>query len=131
MPNMANIVVKKADGTTDTTFVAVQPSAGDNSPAVWRSTYSGIAAFNSEFRVVTRPSKDRGIRRTEVSFSVPHIVQGTDGVWRLTDTTRITATVLTPQKVVSSSTDEAVAQGLNLLSSALIKAVAQSGYAPS
>lgn len=131
MPDMANITIKKADGTTDITYGKVQPSAGDDSPAVWRGTVSGIAGFNAELRYIARPSKDRGVRRSELQFSFPHTVVGTDGVTRVTDTTRISCTVLTPQKVLMTDTNESVAQGLNLLASALIKASAQSGYAPS
>lgn len=131
MPDMANITVKKADGSTDVTYGKTQPSAGDNSPAVWRGSVSEIAGFNAELRYVARPSKDRGVRRSELTFSFPHTVVGTDGVTRVTDTTRISCTVLTPQRVPLTATDESVAQGLNLLASALIKASAQSGYAPS
>lgn len=131
MPDMANLIVKQADDVTDVTFTKVQPSAGDSSPAVWRGSSSTIAGFNPELRMVARPSKDKAVRRSEVQFSYPHTVIGTDGVTRVTDTTRITCTVLTPQKVDISSTNEAVAQGLRLLASDLIKVSAQSGYAPS
>lgn len=35
MPQMANITVKKADGTTDVVYTALTPAGGDNSPARW------------------------------------------------------------------------------------------------
>lgn len=45
MPNMANITVKKADGTSVVTLTALNPSGGDKSLALWRdqasSTLSG------------------------------------------------------------------------------------------
>lgn len=36
MPTMANITVKKADGTTDIVFDAIAGSGGDTSAARWR-----------------------------------------------------------------------------------------------
>lgn len=43
MPTMANITVKKFDGTTDIVFDALSGSGGDGSPAVWRQD-TGAAA---------------------------------------------------------------------------------------
>jgi len=46
MPTMGNIVVKKADGTTDITYSSVVPSAGDTSPAIWQSQTVGSAPLH-------------------------------------------------------------------------------------
>lgn len=44
MPNMANITVKKADGTTDVVYTALTPSAGDKTSARWSLTASSTKA---------------------------------------------------------------------------------------
>jgi hypothetical protein len=41
MPALADITVKMADGTTNITYTGIVPSAGDKTPAVWRSNSVG------------------------------------------------------------------------------------------
>jgi len=46
MPSMANITVKKNDGTTDATYTALTPSAGDKVSAQWRNNSQSTIAAN-------------------------------------------------------------------------------------
>lgn len=130
MPDMADITVKKNDGTTDVVYAKQVASAGDTVPAIWRGPVGSAAAFSPEFRMVARPSKDRGVRRIECMFAFPHVVVGPDGVSRVTDITRVQLSALVPQKAALTETNEAVAQGLNLMAATLVKTSVQTGYAP-
>lgn len=41
MPTLANITIKKADGTTDVVYTAIAGAAGDNTPAMFRNETIG------------------------------------------------------------------------------------------
>lgn len=132
MTAIANITVKKNDGTTDVTYVAKSPSAGDSVPAIWRNDSVGVAANQRpEFRLTSRDAnsgKDRHLRST---FVYPQIA---------TDTTTTLTTVVAksigssdwtiPKGMASSDINEMVAQYANLLASTLIKSSVQDGFAP-
>lgn len=63
MPSMANIIIKKADGTTDITYTALTPSSGDKVPAQWRVESIGTVAGNRPtFMIQTRFSADKQAR---------------------------------------------------------------------
>lgn len=68
MPQMNDITIKKADGTTDVVYAGVSPSAGDTVPAVWKSTTQGTTqASQPELRATarsTRKGRGRAIRST-------------------------------------------------------------------
>lgn len=132
MPSMANITVKKADGTTDQIWTAVQASGGDKSPAIWRNLTVGSApAYNPELRMTSRPNQDGTVRRIDVVMTWPQTAVGTDGVTRKLNVFSFTPSgVVVPQGMDSTNLGEAAAQSSNLLASALIKSCLSSGFAP-
>lgn len=131
MPNMANITIKKNDGTTDVAYTAVVPSAGDKSPAVWRNNTVGTAASHRpEFRAVSRDNGTNSARRVDFSGIYPYTVTGTDGKIAVADKFTFTASALVPKGMPDADVNEAASQTLNLMASALIKEVVKSGYAP-
>jgi hypothetical protein len=72
MPSMADIIVKKNDGTTNITFTAMVASAGDKSQAIWRSTTVGTAAAHQpELRMTSRANGTGTARRVDLHFSYP------------------------------------------------------------
>lgn len=132
MAAIANIVVKKNDGTTDITYSAVVGSGGDKSPAIWRSTSVGYASGHQpEVKMSARPNGAGNGRRVDINYVYPMLL--TDGNTGLTTvTTKATATVsvFVPADMQTVDVDEAVSQMVNLLSSTLFKSSLKSGFAP-
>lgn len=132
MPTMANITVKKADGTTDVTFTAVTASGGEKSPAVWRNeAFGGTIGQRPELRVKSQANGTNTARKVEGSFTMPQLY---------TDTTTSLSKVATranaqwsasvPVDMADASLQEFAAQLGNLIANALIKSVHSTGYAP-
>jgi hypothetical protein len=130
MPNMANITIKKADGTTDIVWAQKSPSAGDKVPAIWRSdTVGASAAHRPEFKVWTfgTPNGKQRVAKTTLTYPIT-VLDGT--------LTKVVGycTQVTETKVFMEATDveagEVVNQGFNLLASALIKQAVKEGFAP-
>lgn len=131
MPTMANITVKKNDGTTDVVYTMTAPSAGDKSPAVWRNNAVGsAAAFRPELRISSQSNGTKTARRVEGSYMYPSIVTGGDGKSMVADRCLINVSAVVPQGMADVDVNEAVAQGLNLFASALVKQSVQSGFSP-
>jgi hypothetical protein len=132
MPALADIVVKKADGTTNITFTGVVPSAGDKTPAVWRSNSVGSAiGQRPEFRMVTSPNGDNTARRFQANFSFPSLFTDTS-TSRVNVAQRLnfTLTGVVPVDMPDADINEAVSQGCNLVASALVVSCIKAGYAP-
>lgn len=132
MPSMANITVKKADGVTDITFTALQPSSGDGVPAVWRSETVGTAAGHKPVvSVNSRWNGPKTARRVDFSFMYPEIFTDTGtGLTSVNNRVPITLSALIPTGVPDTIIAEAVAQAANLIDSSLVVDCMKSGYAP-
>lgn len=132
MPNMANISVKKADETTSITYTAVVASAGDRSPAVWKSTSVGTApGHNPSFSTQSRWNEKKTARRVESNFSYPQTATAADGSISIVNVLPISISAVVPQGMPQSLIDEAIAQCMNLHASLLVKDMYKSGYAAS
>lgn len=131
MPQMANITVKKNDGTTDIIYTAMQPSSGDGVQAVWKSTSVGTApAHQPEFRVSARA---QGGTKREVRFTYmyPEIaINTTTGLTSVSYREMGTLSFVQDTASANVSINEAYAQFANLVASAHAKAIAQGGYGP-
>lgn len=132
MPSMANITVKKADGTTDVTYVAATPSAGDKSPAVWtQNTGFPIQGFRPRFQLVTGPNGANNMRRADASFTFPitYTDPGT-GLTKLNRSVDAKVTVHLPVELATTDWDQAFSQLGNLLTSSLVRDSIEEGFAP-
>lgn len=128
---MGNLTIKKADGTTDITFTMLAPSAGDGSPAVYRSLTSGGAANRQDsLEVLSRANGNGDVRRVNQKFIKSYNVVGTDSVERQVSKVIVEISVASPLNVPQSQIDEAVAQSANLYKHADIQSASKSGYAP-
>lgn len=125
MPSMANIVVKKNDGTTDITYTALTPSAGDSVAAQWRENTPSIAAFRPFVSMRTQFNGPRTARRFVMTGKFP--VEDT-GV--LLGTIPFTFEGTIPLGVTDTAVNEAVSQFTNLVVSTLIRDSLKAGYAP-
>lgn len=133
MPQAADIVVKKNDTTTDVTYTSVVPSAGDKTPAVWRSNTVGTAlAHKPELRVSSRSNGDATARRVDVWYGYPQLVtSGDTGVTSVENKALFTASAALPLNMTQSDLNEFVSQGMNLMASSLMKSMLKEGYAAS
>lgn len=133
MPQMANITIKKNDGKTDVTYTAVVPSAGDGSPAVWKSQTVGSAiAHQPELRLSSRDGAKGAKRNLRVTMQYPQIsLNTTTNVTSVIDKATFSGDWVIPKGMDQTTLNEFAAQCGNLIAAALIKSAVQSGYAPS
>lgn len=131
MPAIANFTVKLADNTTDATFVAKSPSAGDNVPAVWRYDASA-APYNSlkpEVRLTARWNGGKTARRLDVMFVYPSwVTNTTTGVAEKRGAIVATVSVAMPQDLPQIDQDNAAALLGNILDHSLIQSCLTTGY---
>lgn len=132
MPSMANITVKKADGTTDIVWTAAVPSAGDSSAAVWRSnTVSTIMGHRPKLSLLLRDNANKNGRVFKGEVTFPHTFTDTgSGKVSLVATTPIRWEGTLPAGVPLSELKEAIYQAGNLFVSALLRAALEEQYAP-
>lgn len=132
MPSMANITVKKNDGTTDIVWTAACPSSGDGVAAIWRSETVGTApAHYPVFELKSRNNAQKTVRRMDVVAVYPQIA--TDSTTSLTSVVNripLTLSMAIPTGVPAATVNEAVSQFANLLASTLVKDSFKAGYAP-
>lgn len=123
MPDMANITVKKADGTTDIVYTKAISSAGDKAPAVWRCNTVGSAlAHRPELRLAMMDSADSRQRQARATYRYPQIsTDSTTGLVSVVNTGFISFSSNMPKGMPSADVKEAVYQAANLLASALVK----------
>jgi hypothetical protein len=130
MPIQADIIVKKADGTTDVTFKAKQRSSGDSSPARYaQDSGFAIPALQPKLAITSAPHGTSGVERRTV----------VDGVYPITDSltglqigsVRLSGMrIIVPTNVPTVSVTEAVHQLLNCAASAAVKESGIEGIAP-
>jgi len=132
MPTMANITVKKADGTTDIVYTALTPSAGDKGAAQWRVESIGVVAGNRPvFQVMTRASQDKGARIIEGKLVYPEtFTDSTTGLISTKNRELFSFSAITHMNASDSAIAELAAQAANLVKSTLIQDVLKTGYAP-
>lgn len=127
MPQMANITVKKADGTTDITYVALSGAGGDGMPAVWRAGTTGAAMHRPTFAVSTRWNGPKTARRVVAQFTYPEVVSS-GGVDAVANRLPIEITGPVPMGMSDAAIAEAVAQAANLFKAALIQEIFKTGF---
>lgn len=129
MPTIANITIKKNDGTTDVIYTAVSPSGGERSPAVWRNNTVGTAAAHRPtFQLSARKNGPGTARRMEGQYVYPTTITGTDGKISVADKAIFDITAVLPQGMPQTDLDEAVSQCFNLLAATLNKDCFKAGY---
>lgn len=130
MPTMANITVKKADGTTDITWTANVASAGDAISARWTSdTAALVRGHRPTFEMRSQFNGPRTARRVTSVVKMP-LIRAISGVDTKVGDQIVELTYLQPVDVTDSEAAEAAAQSVNLFKSVLIQASLNSAYAP-
>lgn len=122
MSTIANITVKKNDGTTDVVYTALEGRSGDN-PARWKAPALGATPVTQpEFRVGSRmmPGSDKG--KVIATFAYPYsVVNSTTGVTSVESRELFRLEYTGDNSIPASVRDEGVSQGMNLLASAAFK----------
>jgi hypothetical protein len=135
MPTMANITVKKFDGTTDIIYDMLSASGGDTSPAYWRQDTGAAASLptglRKSFKLWTTWNGPKTARQTKFNYVAPYAVQdSTTTLYSAKDRVVIDGIMTVPQALPASEINEAIYQACNLLAATLVKQSAAAGYAP-
>lgn len=131
MPTLANITVKKADGTTDVIYTAVAGAAGDNTPALFRNNTIGTTLAERPTLLIRSLSNGpKTARRINVDYSWPITSQDAGGNKTITGRMTGNASCLVPQNQDVSAIAEQAHQFSNLIGSAIVKACFNEGFAP-
>lgn len=130
MPTLANITVKKADGTTDIVWTGIVPSSGDKSPAVFKSLTVGTTpGVRPEFRATGESNAAGTVRRLKTSINWPSSVVDANGRPVVLDKCSGSSLFTIAQNITDTEINEFVHQYANLLASALHKEMCKTGYA--
>ena len=132
MPAMADIVVKKNDGTTDITYNAMTPSSGDKTPARWRCESIGTVAGNRPtLELMSKSSVNGQYRVVESKDVYPEtFTDSNTGLVKIRDRVLVEARAVVPLNAADAIVAEATAQSINLLKSNLVQLVFKTGFAP-
>lgn len=126
----ANVIVKKADGTTNITYLVKAAAAGKDPARYREETTSSINALRPVATINVVPSGTSGVvRRLDLNAGYPC----TDGV-NLTvqvGAVGLRLQLFVPQNVPAAQALEGIHQLLNFASSAEVKHAATDGYAGS
>lgn len=132
MPTIADVTVKKADGTTNITYSGIAGAGGDTSPAVFRSvTATGTIGQKPTIKITSRDSGDKLTRRIDVDAQFPEVyTDTTTGLTKVSGKVTMRASFGVPQGLSSTTMTEAAAQLTNFMADALIKSTISTGFAP-
>lgn len=128
MPQMANIVVKSGNGTTDVTLNQLAAASGDGGLAQWRGV-AASPALASNYRSMSKWNKARNVRQVEITGDVP-VVQQIAGVDTVVARLSMRATFQVPTAMPSANAVDAAAILTNATASVLMKEVIATGFAP-
>jgi hypothetical protein len=130
---IADLTVKKNDGTTDAIYIAKNNAGGDSGMAIWRydahaAPYTGL---KPEFRFGSKFNGPRTARRLAMQYVYKsYATDSTTGVSSLVGSIPATLTLAIPLNVPQADIDEAVSQFGNLMVNASFKAWVKAGFAP-
>jgi len=132
MAALADITIKKADGTTDIVWSAVAGSGGDKSPAIWRSNSAvGTTGQNPVMNCTARWNTAGDVRRVDFSATFPSVyTNASTGQVETRAKMNFTGSFAVPQNISATDINEFAAQIPNLVASALLKGSIATGFAP-
>jgi len=129
MPALANITVKKNDGTTDIVYTGVSPASGDQ-PAVWKAQTVGTApAHQPELRLAAKDADKGSKRAVRSTFVYPQIATNTTtSITSVVDKASADTNWRFPKGMSQADINEFVSQYANLLVATLVKDCIKSGF---
>lgn len=127
-----SVTVKKADGTTDIVYTAIQPAGGDGTPAVWRQENAGLMVGQRPlFKMKVVPNGSNTARKVHIEHSYPFTY--TDSATGLTKVMNViygSSDYLIPNECTDAMIAEAIHQKTNLEVAAAIRDAIKAGIAP-
>lgn len=130
MPTLANITVKKADGTTDVIYTALVGAGADGTPSRHRAEAGGqVVGWRPLLTIFAKPNTNGSGRSVTGRFKFP-VVRSVGGVDTLIGTVPLEISGTVGNGFTQSEIDEAVAQGFNLFSSVQVRDSFKQAYAP-
>lgn len=130
MAQIADLVVKKFDGTTNITYSALAGATGDGSPAIWRAnSVSSIPNHCPTFRLQSTSNANGSTRIMKYEYDLP-ILDASSGTPVVVGHQKGNGVVPVLQGADWDQVKEGIAQQLNLLATALIRTSLLEGYAP-
>lgn len=130
MAQIANLTVKKFDGTTDIVYVAKTGAAGNGQPAVWRAdSVQPIPAHCPTFTLQASSNANGTTRIMKWEFDLP-IIDSSSGSPVVVGHQKGNGTIPVLQNADWNQVKEGIAQQLNLMAAALIRTSLLEGYAP-
>lgn len=132
MSAIANVTVKKADGTTDIVYTAIQPAPGDNAFAIWRQENASVAvAFRPVLKMRVSDNGPKTARKPHLEYSYPFTyTDTTTGLVKQAHIVLSSSDFLIPTEVPDTTIAEAVHQYTNLLVSAHVRDSIKAGISP-
>lgn len=130
MPQIATISAYKHDGVTSASYTGIQPSSGDNSPAIWQDVTVGSApAHHPEFRLVAREGMKGARRVLRGTFQYPVIAtNASTGLTSVVDKISGDVNFMFPKTVSQDAINEAAQQMAYIIASSLIRSCLKAGY---
>lgn len=131
MPALANVTVKKNDGTTDIIYTGISPSSGDGVPAMYRQEDVTVPpAGRAVLRVSAKSNGNGSVRRLNVDGVRPQVyTETTTGLKKIANRATMTVSFGLPQEMPSTDIDEFVSQFVNFMASAHFKDCVKTGMA--
>lgn len=127
MANIANMTVKKADGTTDAIFTAVKGSNGIQ-PAEWRGPTGAAPAHKQVLRIKGSSNKAGTVQRLDGVFVHPQTATALDGSITVVNRAILAINGSFPQSMPQTEINECVHQALNLYAHIHVKTQFMEGF---
>lgn len=127
---MADITVKKADGTTNIVYTAIKASAGDRDTAIWRAESGAtFAQGKPELVCVAKPAANNTQRVTMWKLVMPETyTDTTTGLVAVRYRDLASSTFTIDLRVPDSMHNELAAQFGNLMASPAAVAINKGGF---
>lgn len=135
MAAIANITVKRYDGTTDIVWDALSGSPGDGQPAIYRMDTGTSSAVPYGMRATAsfmqKWNGPRTARVGDLLFKVPNYAVNTQtGFYEARDTSLISVHTVLPQGIPPAVQKEALAWALNFCAHLTVRDQLATGFAP-
>ncbi len=129
MTIIANLTVKKNDGTTDIVWSALNGQGGPNLPATFASQTVGSAlAHQPTMTIVAKDSGDGETRRTNFQVIYPNLETDASSITRVNRKGQVDVSFAMPKVMTATQWNECVSQTINLLTA--LKLDLKTGSAP-
>lgn len=132
MAAITNVTVKKADGTTDIVYTAIQPASGDGQFAVWRQEDLTVPqAFRPKLSMKVSDNGPKTARKPHLEYVYPFTyTDSTTGLKKMAHLVLSSADFLVPTEVPDATVAEAVHQFTNLCVNTAVRDSIKAGISP-